>query len=512
MMKGKIFVNGKIYSMNNDHEVFNKMIIQGDSILELLKAEEDIVGFEDYEKIDLKGNAVFPGFIDSHVHLTQTGLSYIGVQFKNVTNVKTFLDSVDYYGLRLSNESIVFGMGYDELVMDQNTLPTMEELNNVMPDRYLWLSRVDSHSCLVNSLFLKHLNFAPDVKGVDLNEENLPTGVLRDEANSIARKVALDMVCDNVKERGLKIALKKAVEKGITCLHALEGGPLFSDSDYQFISTIADRSPIRIESYYQKMDIEFALSRQMDRLGGCIILDGSFGSRTAALYEPYSDADYTNGTLYIDEKELGAFVIEASSKGIQLAFHALGERAIGQVLDAYSKAFERYPDIELRHRIEHFELPTQKHIEQASQMGILISVQPAFDYYWGGDNSMYVKRLGAKRAKRTNPFRSMVEKGCILIGGSDSDVTEMNPIIGIHGAVNHSNADESISVYDAIRMFTYNGAYAINSEHEYGTLELGKKADFIILDQDLLTIDCNKIDAVQVLETHCNGVCVFSRN
>lgn len=508
-MKSILFYNCRIYSMITPDDVYYGMIIKGSKIEKLLKNLDDISGYEIDERIDLECATVFPGFIDSHVHLTQTGLNFVGVQLNSVTNAKMMLDSIDFYSLRLENENIVFGTGYDELNMEGNLLPSMKELDDILPKRFLWLSRVDSHSCLVNTSFLNSLNLSDDIIGVDLDSEGKPTGVLRDVANSIARKAALDLVSDESRNKGIMLAIDKAVEKGITAIHALEGGPLFSDLDYYFIEKYAKTSRIYIEPHFQIMNTDIAEELDLKRLGGCIILDGSFGSRTAALFEPYSDDPSTNGSLYIDTVELEEFVMKATEKNIQVAFHALGERAIDQVLNAYLKAHNRYPDKHLRHRIEHFELPLNQHIKLAAELGVVISVQPAFDYYWGGTESMYYDRLGSERAKRTIPLKSILDSGCVMVGGSDSDVTPIDPIIGIHGAVNHSNENESISVYEAIRMFTYNGAYTIGLEDEMGTLQEGKIANFVVLDRDLLRIPSNELDKSIVLKTYSKGIKVF---
>lgn len=511
-MKGRLYYNGCIHTMEKENEIYYAMVIQNGRVEKLIKEEEALDVYADIERINLNGQTILPGFVDSHVHLTQTGLNAIGVKLDTVTHHKMLLDSVDYASLRLKDEAIIFGTGYDETQMEGKKLPNLKELDQVVSDKPVWLSRVDSHSCLVNSAFLKGLKLPPETPGIDRDADGNPTGILRDRANSLARQKALNMVSNKARKKGILKALEKAVTNGVTMIHALEGGPLFADKDYTFICEFAKGSPVRIEPHFQKMDANVIDDLGLKRLGGCIILDGSFGSRTAALFDPYTDNPSTNGTLYIETELLESFVLEATGKNVQLAFHALGERAIDQIMNAYEKALRVYPNRDLRHRIEHFELPLDRHIEKASELGIILSMQPAFDYYWGGSESMYFERLGAERAKRAIPLHRILKSGAVMIGGSDSDVTPINPIVGIHGAVNHSNAEEQIPVYEAVRMFTYNGAYALKREHELGTLKEGKFADFVILDKDIMALAPECIDQTKAIATYCNGQCIYKRD
>jgi len=497
--------------MASPEDIYSGMAVCNGKIVAMFNGDPPFDEYFEYEKLDLNGNVVFPGFIDSHVHLTQTGLNAIGVPLNNVKSIVEMTSAISKSRFAEYFDRIIFGTGYDDTLMKDQKLPSLPALDEIVNDKYLWLSRVDSHSCLVNSKFLEYLNLDADINGIDVDGNGMPTGVLRAEANSIARKAALDLVSDKARRDGITHAIDNAVEMGVTSIHALEGGPLFSDMDFHFIREYSKSSPIHIEPHFQVMDVKAAEKYNLNRLGGCIILDGSFGSRTAALFEPYSDDASSSGTLYIDSDELEKFVVEAAERDIQVAFHALGERAIEQVLNAYQKAYDLFPDKQLRHRIEHFELPLQKHIDKASKMGVIISVQPAFDYHWGGESSLYYERLGQQRALRAIPLKSILDSGCMMIGGSDSDVTSINPLVGIHGAVNHSNKSQAIQVYDAIRMFTYNGAYAIGKENEIGSLEPTKHANFVVLNMDLMNVPSDQIDSVEVLATYCQGEQVYSK-
>ena len=243
-------------------------------------------------------------------------------------------------------------------------------------------------------------------------------------------------------------------------------------------------------------------------MGGDIFIDGAFGSRTAAISTKYNDCD-TQGNLYFNNGELNYYVGEAHREGLQIALHAIGDRAIEQVLNAYENALEVYSRKDHRHRIEHFELATKEQIDRAADLGLVISSQPTFEYFWGNEKGMYERRLGKTLASRTNNFRYIIDSGIVLCGGSDSDINEINPLLAIHAAVNHPKKNHSIEVVEALRMFTVNSAYANFEEHLKGRLEKGKYGDFVVLNKDILSVERDAIKDILVEATFKEGNMVF---
>lgn len=507
----KVFVNGNIITCDEYNNTAQAMAIYDGRFI-AVGTNEEITSLVNSKEntFDLNDSTVIPGLIDSHVHMTQTGLNKLGVTLSTAESVQDMLKAIEKSEL-LKNNDLVFGIGYDDSKIVEKRPPTMKELDRVAPEKFIWLGRVDSHSCVVNSKMFKYLNLTDKLSGVDLDENGEPTGVLRAQANSIARKKMLQLIDDDMRRKALEIASSEAVSKGVTTLNALEGGPLFNDRDFEVINEYKDKLPIDVEVFFQTTDVDKAVKLGLKRMGGCIILDGSFGSRTAALFEPYNDDSSTNGVLYFTKESLNELVLKAHKNNLQLAFHALGERAINQILDAYEYAQDIYFRDDHRHRIEHFELPTIDQIKRAARLGIIISLQPAFDYFWGGSNGMYAERLGVKRTKRIKPCRQIIDSGCLIIGGSDSDVTPIDPMLGVHAAVNHSNPDQRISVEEALKMFTINGAKAIFKENEKGSIEKGKLADFVVISENPYQINVEKIKEINVIQTYKNGRVVYAK-
>ncbi len=292
------------------------------------------------EFIDLEGKTVFPGFIDAHVHFMQTGLDRTAVYLNSAVNIPELLLLVENQVNKTQEGSWVRGYGYDETRLEEKRVPTMEELDNICPSKPVFLSRIDAHSCVVNSTAWKMLGLDTNLEGIGIHEGKI-NGNLRAKANSAARTRIQNILLDPAeKEESLQQASKEALSVGVTTLHALEGGSLFGENDFDILLSAMPNLPVRIVPYHQVMDIEKVEARGLKRIGGCITVDGSIGSRTAALLSPYEDQKDCTGCLYLDTADLENFVLEAHQKGIQIAMHTIGDAAIEQLLRAYEKALE----------------------------------------------------------------------------------------------------------------------------------------------------------------------------
>nr|WP_239559052.1 amidohydrolase [Sporohalobacter salinus] len=462
-------------------------------------------------KLNLEGKTVVPGFIDSHVHFVQTGLNKLFLNFTGVNSQEEMLDLIRNKAEKLVDGEWIYGVGFDENNFANLQLPTRWQLDKIASDNPVWLSRIDCHSCVLNSKALKLLNISQSILGLDKDRSGRLTGIIRNKANFKVRNWILDNIHYKKRVKALQIATKLALEAGITTIHSMEGGGLFSELDLKLLLEVKEKNPLDIVVFNQTMDVERVLNLGLNRIGGCIALDGSIGSRTAALKEPYADDPTQDFQLYHFQRRINKFVTKAHKEGLQIAVHAIGGQAINQILKAYEVAQKKYPRDNPKHRIEHGELIDQQQINKARELGVTLSIQPAFDYYWGGSDGMYGTRLGARRAKRTNPYRNIIDAGCLIIGGSDSDVTPMNPLLGIHGAVNHSNPEQQLTIKEALKLFTINAARATSEEDIKGSIEVGKVANFTILNQDLLAVSKEKIKDIKVIKTIINGKIHYSR-
>ncbi len=243
----------------------------------------------------------------------------------------------------------------------------------------------------------------------------------------------------------------------------------------------------------------------LPRIGGCICSDGAFEAHTAALFEPYADEPDNYGALTYPQEQMDAFILEAHREGLQIAVHCESERSIEQVLWAMEKALRAFPREDHRHRIEHLELPTFNQIERMANAGIMASMQPAFIPAFVGqkDMAMYAALLGKSRLARVHPYRTILDAGIPISGGSDSPVTPYDPLAGIQAAVNHPNSEQRVSVREGIEMFTATAAWSAFEEGEKGTLAPGKLADLVVLEKDPFQVPTDRIKDIGI-----HSVCV----
>ncbi|WP_432662833.1 amidohydrolase [Wukongibacter baidiensis] len=507
-----LMFNGSIITIDEKNTRADWVAVNNGKIVDIGKKD----GFKKYledadEAVDLMGKCVLPGFYDSHVHLVQTGLNELCLDLKDVTSLDQLFERLSDEAKKTPEGELIRAWGLDELKLKERRMPTRHELDACVPNNPLWINRIEFHVSILNSMALNMLNFPFNLEGIIKDKEGLPTGMLMNKANFLVRSRLRGIISDSTREKGVHKALDIAIEKGITSLNAMEGGFLFNDKGAEFVYKNKVNFPIDITLFYQIVDVEKVIEKGLKRIGGCIFLDGSFGSRTAALDAPYIDKNDTCGELYFSQEELNDFVLKAHKNNLQVAVHAIGARAIEQILTAYEYAQKIYPRKNHRHRIEHFELPRKDHLERAAKLNLIISMQPAYEHYWGGEGKMYDMRLGPDRRKLTNPFNKILDKGLVIAGGSDSDVTGMDPILGIHTAVNHPNEEYAIDVFDAVKMFTINGAKAVFQEEEKGSIEIRKFGDFVVVDKNPLDIEKEIIKDIKVMMTIKEGNILFER-
>ena len=260
---------------------------------------------------------------------------------------------------------------------------------------------------------------------------------------------------------------------------------------------------VRAVPFLQTWDIEAPRRFGLKQAGGCLLIDGSFGSRTAALSQDYADAPGNNGASYVTDEKLLSFLRAAVEAGMQTAVHAIGDRAVEQVVHCHEQLAEAGSRNPLRHRIEHAELLNDSLISRVAQFGLVLGVQPAFEAEWGGPDKMYAQRLGERR-RSTNPYRRLLDSGVCLAGGSDAPITPIDPVAGIRAAMERPNPLQTISGEEALAMFTSAAAFALNRERVCGSIEAGKNADLTVL-----TADPRTTARCRVVATIRGGKCIY---
>jgi predicted amidohydrolase YtcJ len=498
-----IIVNGKIHTMENLAPFATALAAKDGSII--------AVGNDDEIKrsagpgtriIDAGGNTVLPGLIDAHVHFLGTGLDAASAKLLGAESRKEFMDRLTEKESTLKPGVWLRGYGYDETKFKEGSLPSLNDLNAAFPTRPVLLSRIDAHSCFLNDKAYELLNVDPALEGV-VTENGRRTGVLRAAANSFARrKLSDELTADDTRKEAMRLAADEALQAGITTLHALEGGSLFSEKDVDAMLRYADELPIRTLLYHQIPNAKLVKSEGLPRVGGCITVDGSLGSYTAALLEPYADKSDTCGVPYMSQGEIDDFVTEAHAMGMQITMHTIGDKAIEMLMSAYEKALAKYPRADHRHRFEHFTVPTYDQIARAAKLGVYISVQPSFDYL---TKNMMALRLGPDRLRRGYPFRTIAEAGLVMAGGSDSNITPMSPLFGVTSCMVHSQPMQRLSLYESLKLFTVNAAIIGFEEDVKGSLKVGKYADITIIEGDITAVEPERIQYMKVLKTIVGG-------
>lgn len=497
-----LLYNGKLITLAEDMPTGEWVYIKKGFIQDIGTGE----GYKQYlgegPSIDLKGGTLIPGFIDSHVHLMESAFNALGNHLGECSSIEDILEILKEAKVEKTEwGNMIHCIGLEEIKLKEKRMPTRWELDQVVKDKLVWISRIEYHVSVVNTLAFRLLNLPFNLSGIERDENGVPTGVLRGRANFLARKKLLGLTSDDTRSKGVKVVFKKVIKAGVTTINAMEGGFLFHDRDATYVHKNIKKFPIDVELFFQTTDVAKVKAMNLKKIGGCIFVDGSFGSYTAALEEAYTDDTNSRGTLFFTKEEIISLAEEAISNDLDITLHAIGPRAIGLVLEAYEIAKDKHPSSRSILRIEHFELPSGDQIQRAVRLGVILSMQPTYEYFWGGKGKMYEVRLGEIRRRRTNPFATILAHGGRIAGGSDSDVTPIEPLLGIHSAVNHPTVEERISPYDALKLFTLNGAIAIGKETIKGKIAKGYLADLCLLEDNPLEIEADRIKDIKVLGT-----------
>ncbi|MBW3605346.1 MAG: amidohydrolase family protein [Actinobacteria bacterium] len=430
--------------------------------------------------IRLPGAWVTPGFVDAHVHATATGLTLDGIDLgaarsadEVVTRLRDFVAVCD--------DDPVIGSGWDEHDWRVPQPPDAAALGAAAPGRRILFDRVDGHSCLVDPATLHDVVAQRADDGIDRDAQGAPTGWLREAAAGRARARIWRLLRGDRLDRARRTAAAHAAGLGITSLHEM-GNPA--------LSTLADARawasgswPVEVLGWWADIDATGALQHGL-RPGGDLFLDGAIGSRTAAVTGGYRDGEALGGLFHTDSQVVDFFV-RCTRARIGGGVHAIGDAAIEQAVAALERvaALAGVTAVRAcRHRIEHVELPRAGHARRMAALGVVASVQPAFDALWGGPHGLYAQRFGRTAALESNPFDAFASAGCPLAFGSDSTVTPMAPWSGVVAAVEHRGG-HGITPAQALAAATLGGRYVAHQD-DVGPLVVGHRADLAVWDRD----------------------------
>jgi hypothetical protein len=508
-----LIIKGNIITVANQKPRAEAIGIKGEKIVSVgpVKEVEADAG-KTTDVLDLKGRTVLPGFMDSHTHLMFTGRNRLGVDLSSVKTVREALEKIRQRVRETPEGDLVYCPDYNRQHVAEKRYPTRKELDEVSSTHPIWILHYDGHFSMVNSLALATLGFTAGMDGVETDAGGELTGLIQDPA-SPRSLINADNISGEAKAMEAIMAVaKEAASVGVTTLFAKE-----VLEDAELIMKNIKNIPVRIHPmvmcWTSKEEITPVIHSKYlgDHICMAYLADGSVDALTAALYEPYANDPTTLGMLYYSNEELYGFTEKAHKAGLQMSIHAESDRSIDQVLWAYEKVLEKYPRKDHRHRIEHFELATMKQMKRAAGLGVALAMQPAFMTVCENLED-YRVLFGDERIKRFHPYRSILDEGALVAGGSDSPVTKINPLEGIHACVNHPIKEQRIDVYEAIEIFTINNAKIGFEEDIKGSIEEGKLADFTVLSEDPYRAPRENIRDIKVEMTIVGGKVIYKRD
>lgn len=433
------------------------------------------------EVIDLEGALVTPAFTDSHVHTTSTGLALTGLDLSGARTLADALGLVRAFANGRPGDGVVLGHGWDASRWPEQRPPSRAELDEAAGGRALYLPRVDVHSAVVTSALLDR------VPGVTALDGYHPDAPLTGDAHHAVRAAAHAAVTPRQREQAQRAALAHAASLGIGTVHECAGPEISDEEDFTGLLELAAGQPgPRVFGYWAE-GIDYAKgARRIRELGavgaaGDLFVDGSLGSHTAHLHEPYADAPHT-GTGRLDAARIAAHVTACTEAGLQAGFHAIGDAAVSAVVAGVRAASETLGLARIRaarHRVEHAEMLTPETVAAFAELGLTASVQPAFDEAWGGPDGMYARRLGAERAATLNPYAALLRAGVPLAFGSDSPVTPLDPWGTVRAAAHHRTPGHRVSVRAGFTAHTRGGWRAVGRD-DGGVLVPGAPADYAV--------------------------------
>ncbi len=473
------------------------------------------------EILTADGGMLVPGFIDTHVHFIYGGAGLASVQLRDAASPEDFTSRIGDFAAGLEPGEWVLNGTWDH-EMWGGELPTRDWIDAVTPNNPVWVNRLDGHMGLANSLALEAAGVdadTPDIAGGEIvrDADGRPTGVLKDNA-MYAMEEAVPPAGDTLLERQVQAAMQHVASNGVTTVHDMQ--------DWTSLATYRrlhanDELIVRIYSVvplaeWEQLRDDVAANGTGDawlRTGGLKgFMDGSLGSHTAYFFDAFTDAPDDSGFMINELEDMRRWVIDADAAGLHVMVHAIGDRAIADLLDIYLDAVEANGERDRRFRIEHSQHIRPSDIERFAVQDVVASMQP----YHAIDDGRWAERvIGPMRIQTTYAFRSLLDAGAHVAFGSDWSVAPATPLEGIYAAVTRRTIDganpdgwvpeQRISVEEALRAYTVEGAYASFEEDQKGQIREGMLADMVLLNRDITAIQPESIPETRVLATIVDG-------
>lgn len=495
----KVLTNGHFISCDDEDCCFSVMVIDHDKIIYTGNTiPED---YAECPSIDMHGHTIVPAFSDTHMHFESFALFRTTVDVRNAKNFEEMGEMLRAWTDTHPKAKFLPAYGCSAHTVEENRLPEMKDLD-AMTDLPLLIVKYDGHAAVANSALIDlfPLEVLSD-PGFDSSTGWLYQNAFYKGVNFITQKVSPITLL-----QGIQDAADTLAEKGIGYIHTVEGVGYKNDIDIDTINIVRRALPQKFTVFFQTMDVDKVVKRKMTHIGGCfsLALDGCFGSEDAALSEGYTNNPENKGFLAYTQEEVNNFCIKANRAGLQITMHAIGDAAVEQALNAYEAALKDYPRKDARHILIHGDLMNKEAIKKAAELGITIAVQPAF-LDWPQEPESYLESILGDRAKQILPLRDMIDAGLLVTSGSDAPCTIPDPIEGIHICCNHPNPEQALTPIEALKTYTIWPARSAFDDNYYGSLAPGKKANFLVLDKDILSIPKEEIKTIKIKGVFLDG-------
>jgi len=527
-----VIINSNVVTLDPSNPRSEALAIKDGKILAVGKNDKILQSVGDETRVlDLVGKTVLPGFVDTHVHLTDFGLTLKTLDVGKAVSINEVLKLLEKRVRVTPKGEWVMGRGWNENKLAERRLLNRWDLDEVSPNHPVYLHHYTCHACVVNSKGLEVAKIDRDTEppqGGWIDKDpgtGEPTGFLRSNARRLV-PVGLNgyrpLPDHQSQSEAIKTGLKEAVKNGLTGIQIASAGR----EDINILQKLAKKGelPLRVTlmpradlfNSLSSLGIRTGLGDEWVKLGALkIFSDGSLIAHTAAMTRPF-EGEPENVGLLRDQQALTKQIIEGNRAGMQLALHACGDRAVGAVLDAYEEALKDTPRKGHRHRIEHGSVIPDKLKERIKNLGVIVSTQPELVTKYGDG---FQSSLGPERMRSTYAYKTLLDAGIVISGSSDCPLTYCSPLKGVQAAVARTSEntgrviskEERISIDDAIRMYTINAAYAGFEEKMKGTIEEGKLADLVVLAKDPWSVSKDKIGDIVVEVTIVGGKIVYKK-
>jgi predicted amidohydrolase YtcJ len=529
-----VLLNGKIWTVNDRQPRAEAVACLGSRIVAVGSNDEirKWVG-TGTEVIDLAGKLVLPGFNDAHVHFFSGGENLAGVHLRDAKSEDEFRRRIAEFAAKQPHGRWITGGGWDHENWTPARLPTRKSIDEASAGHPVFVERLDGHMGLANSAALKLAGITrdtPDPPGGTIVRDAAgePTGVLKDGAMERLYRAIPEPSADQIAD-AVRAAMRYAAENGVTSVQDMSAAPeilrvyqtLLARGDLTV--RISGHQPLATWQRLAAVGLHADFGGEKLHIGGLKgFADGSLGSTTALFFEPYLDAPNTAGLAnseMIPESKMQTHILDADRAGLQVAVHAIGDKANHMVLGMYEEAERQNGARDRRFRIEHAQHLRADDIPRFGRLHVIASMQP---YHCIDDGRWAEKRIGPERAKGTYAFRALLDSGAVLAFGSDWDVAPMVPLLGIYAAATRRTLDgkhpdgwvpeQKITVAEAIRAYTMGSAYASFDEQIKGSIEPGKLADMVVVSDDILSIPAVEIEMTRVDTTVFDGKVIYRRS